>query len=229
MIPILLLHGALGSSDQFKDLEKTLVKEGFSVLTLNFSGHGGRPFGNEFGIRNFAEEVKEFLASNNLTQVNIFGYSMGGYVALWLAYLDPSKVNRIITLGTKFDWNPVSADKEIAKLDPEKIIEKVPAFASVLAARHSPVSWKLLMNKTSQLMAALGTRPLLTEEVLSRIGHKTLITVGERDDMADVTYSKSVAHLLQNGSFRLLEDTPHLLEKTDVLKVKAVVENFFKD
>ena len=49
-IPLILLHGALGSSDQLKNLSEALENEGFSVFTFNFSGHGGAGFNDDFGI-----------------------------------------------------------------------------------------------------------------------------------------------------------------------------------
>ena len=43
---------------------------------------------------------------------------MGGYVALHLALHHPERVQRIVTLGTKFRWDPVTAEREAARLDP---------------------------------------------------------------------------------------------------------------
>ena len=54
---------------------------------------------------------------------------MGGYVALQLANKHPKYVQKIITLGTKFAWDKETAAKEVKMLNPEKIEEKIPAFA----------------------------------------------------------------------------------------------------
>jgi pimeloyl-ACP methyl ester carboxylesterase len=153
---LVLLHGAFGSSAQLTSLKQALEKEGFAVYMLNFTGHGGKPFRGHFDIQTFSDDILNFIYENGLGKVSIFGYSMGGYVALWLAHQHPELVEKIVTLGTKFDWSPESASHEVRKMDPEKILEKVPAFARILASRHSPNDWKELMRKTAAMMMQLG-------------------------------------------------------------------------
>jgi pimeloyl-ACP methyl ester carboxylesterase len=51
---------------------------------------------------------------------------MGGYVALKTAVLHPGRIEAIVTLGTKFHWDPENASNEVRMLNPEKIEEKVP-------------------------------------------------------------------------------------------------------
>lgn len=226
--PILLLHGALGSATQLNALKENLKKEGAQVYTFNFSGHGGLPSAARgFGIEVFAEEVLNFLNRHSLQRMHIFGYSMGGYVALLLAHHHPEKVSSLVTLGTKFDWTVGTAEKEVKKLNPEKIAEKVPAFAKVLEERHHPEDWKMLMNKTANMMVDLGIHPLLTPAILKSIQTKTLICLGDADDMVDRTYSEEVARLLPQADFKLLPETPHLLERTDLTLLTNVLTTFF--
>ena len=220
--PVILLHGALGAAAQLKPLKGALEERGRKVYTINFSGHGGVPFSEKgFGIDVFADDVFNFLGQEQIQTVDIFGYSMGGYVALWMAHQHPDRVNKIITLGTKFDWDPASAGKEIAKLDPEKIQTKVPAFARILEHRHAPNHWKELIARTSEMMYQLGQKPMLTEQIFLSLTHSTQILLGDQDDMADLNYSKKVASLLPNGTFHMLQQTPHAIEKVSIEKLLA--------
>ena len=227
-IPVLLLHGALGSSVQLHPLQRALELTGRKVFVMNFSGHSGAPFSlNGFGIEVFADDVLQFLEKHDLHRVDVVGYSMGGYVALWFAFQFPKFVGRIITLGTKFDWTPESARQEVARLDSEKILLKVPAFARLLEHRHAPNSWKELLSLTGEMMLHLGTSPLLTEEILKKIQHPVLVCLGDLDDMADRTYSEAVANLLPHGQFLLLNATPHPLEKVDLQGWVDIVHRYF--
>lgn len=122
----------------------------------------------------------------------------------------------MVTLGTKFDWDPSSAEREVKKMNPEKIVEKVPAFARLLEARHAPVSWKELMNETAQMMTALGQKPLLTESIMKSVSNEVTILLGDQDDMADREYSLQVARWIRNAQFVLLADTPHPIEKVNL-------------
>jgi pimeloyl-ACP methyl ester carboxylesterase len=226
MKSIILLHGALGFSAQLENLRDALHQEGFSVYSLNFSGHGGQPFEEQFGIEKFAEQLSDFWIRHQPESLHIFGYSMGGYVALWFASKFPDRVKTIVTLGTKFDWTPESAQRETKRLNPEKLLEKVPDFARTLEQRHAPVDWKELLHRTSGMMIGLGANPLLTEQVLSSIKVKTLIAVGDKDEMVDRNHSEFVASVLPSGEFRILGDTPHPIEKVSTEKLKNLITGF---
>lgn len=225
MNPLVLTHGALGSSSQLQQLAKRIHEKGRKVFLLNFSGHGGKPFSkNGFSIEVFADELLAFLDAEKVAQADVFGYSMGGYVALWLASLHPQRLGKIVTLGTKFDWSVESAVKEIKKMNAEKIEEKVPAFAELLRQRHAPNDWKGVLSKTSDLMASLGEKPLLYENNLGEIKSSVRVLLGDQDDMADQNFSRQVVGWLPNGNFELLPNTPHPIEKVDLEMVVQQIE-----
>lgn len=226
MNPILLLHGALGVDRQLDPLKQKLEVGGYDVHLLNFSGHGGKPFEKEFGIEQFADVVLRYINQHQLEQVTIFGYSMGGYVALWFAKENPERVDKIITLGTKFDWSVESAEIEVKKLNPEKIQEKIPAFARILEHRHAPNDWKVLLTKTAEMMLGLGESPLLTKSILRNIETPVLICLGDVDDMADRNYTEEVTMNLPNARFKLLKSTPHPIEKCDLDMLVGLIESF---
>lgn len=216
-IPILLLHGALGAQTQLQPLRQLLEDSNKEVFTMNFSGHNGIPFSsNGFGIEIFAEDIHHFLKQRKIEHCDIFGYSMGGYVALWFAYRYPSVLRNIITLGSKFDWSPESAEREIKKLNPELIQEKVPAFARLLEHRHAPNNWKELIHRTSVMMHELGQSPLLTQSIVSTIDQRCVVLLGDHDDMADRQFSEQIAGWLPRGEFHLLKETPHPIEKVNL-------------
>lgn len=226
MTPIILLHGALGSKSQLESLKQLLEKSGRVVYSINFSGHSGELFSDEgFGIEVFANDLLRFVKKNKIERADIFGYSMGGYVAVWLAHQHPALINKIVTLGTKFDWSRESAASEVAKLNPEKIEQKVPAFARILQHRHAPVDWKELLHKTADMMLQLGEKPLLTEDIFKSLSCPVKVLLGDKDDMADHEYSKQVAEWIPNSEFQLLTETPHPIEKVNLdLIVKEILQ-----
>src|ERR1044072_7796556 len=89
MTPLILLHGAIGASDQLQALASVLQQKGREVHVMDFAGHGKQPFGEAFGIDYFGWELKRFVKEKDLVKPNVFGYSMGGYVALHLASKEP--------------------------------------------------------------------------------------------------------------------------------------------
>ncbi|AXG68486.1 tropinesterase [Kordia sp. SMS9] len=222
---LLLLHGALGSEAQLKSLQELLAND-FNVHTLNFEGHGGRTFTHEFEMERFANNVVEKLQTLGISNTHIFGYSMGGYVALTLAKKHPEKVDKIVTLGTKFNWSFESAQQEIKLLNPEKIEEKVPAFAKRLHELHQPNDWKKVMHKTAEMMLDLANGKKLTNSDLQEIQHKTLIAIGALDNMVTLEESENAATQLPNGTFKIVENVKHPIEKVDLNVLANLIRDF---
>ena len=223
---LLLLHGALGNKRQFDSLRSTLERA-FELYDLDFEGHGESASTQEFSMDLFVENVVHQVKSHELTPVNIFGYSMGGYVALCLAHQNPDLVNKIMTLGTKFDWTRESATKEVKMLNPDKIAEKVPHFADKLKKDHPCNDWKEVVYKTGRMMQGLGNGKNLSIDDLKQINHKVLICLGTQDEMVTVAESESAANALPNGSLMMIENFRHPLEKVDVQKLTEDIKKFF--
>lgn len=224
---LLLLHGALGTKAQFESLKEILSND-FEVFDLNFEGHGDRHSARDFSIDLFVENVIDFLKEENILRTHIFGYSMGGYVALKLALKNPEAISKIITLGTKFNWTPEVAAQEVKMLNPEKIEEKVPAFAKRLDDLHAGNDWKAVMSKTAKMMLDLGNGARMTDEDLSRIDHKVLIGIGGLDNMVTLEESTDASALLPKGELKVLEGFKHPIEKIDVNQLASVIQDFIK-
>lgn len=159
------MHGAIGAKAQLAELEKNLAGS-FMIHSLNFSGHGGSALNdNEFSITQFAKEVIAFLDKEGIATVNIFGYSLGGYVAMYVAKHHPERIHKIITLATKFAWNENIAAHERTMLNAAKTAEKLPAFAAALQKMHAPNNWKIILEKTAAMLVEMGKRnPLKTDD-----------------------------------------------------------------
>jgi esterase/lipase len=228
MKQLLLLHGAIGAKDQLQPLADEL-KEHFNVHSLNFSGHGGESMPEHFSIEIFAKDVLNYLEKNNIQTISIFGYSMGGYVALYLAKHHPSKVEKVFTLATKFLWSPEIAAKETTILDPEKIAEKLPAFAKTLEARHAANDWKTVLTKTAAMMTSLGNKNPLQPDDYESIENQVLVGIGDKDTMVSLEETINVYRKLKNSNLLVLPYTQHPIEKVDVSRLKMEIVSFFKD
>lgn len=222
---ILLLHGALGTKEQLNSLKEKLSSE-FEVHTLDFEGHGNHSSTKEFSMQLFTKNVVDYLRENQIDNIHLFGYSMGGYVGLNLAKEHPELVDKIITLGTKFNWTKETAEKEIKMLNPEKIVEKVPAFASKLNSIHSNNNWKEVVIKTANMMRELGNGKKLTQKELEVIPHEILIGVGSNDQLVSIEESKKSANTLLNGQLVIIEGFYHPIEQINEEKLHSIITKF---
>jgi pimeloyl-ACP methyl ester carboxylesterase len=98
----------------------------------------------------------------------------------------------------------------------------VPHFAEQLKERHHPTDWKLVLEKTSELMVVLGDNPL-TPSDFARIKQPVMITLGDKDAMVTRDESEAVVHALPNAQLRIIPDTPHPIEKANLAAVVAVI------
>lgn len=228
MKDLILLHGAIGSSTQLEPLKQQLG-ESFRVHSFNFSGHGGNAFAKDFSIAQFVADLQEYISDKNLENCNVFGYSMGGYVALFHALHYPGKIARIMTLATKFQWDEATALKEMKMLNPEKIEEKIPAFAEMLKARHAPIDWKSILHKTAEMMQIMGEKNPITADDFRKIDIPVRISVGDSDLMVSLEESISVYRELINGSLLVIPGMQHPVEKADVNRLKHEIGIFFNE
>ena len=206
---LIILHGALGAKSQFEQLASQL-KDDFDVHILEFSGHGTKADDSvDFSIELFAQNLKEFMQENGIQKPLIFGYSMGGYVALKLESQYPGSIEKLVTLGTKFDWNPESAEKEAKMLNAEKIAEKVPAFAGYLKSLHGEDNWKLVLQRTAKMMLELGNKPALRSYDFHQIQIPVQLLRGEKDVMVTKEETTEVQSLLGNGSYHEVAEWVH--------------------
>ena len=210
---------------QFRTLKEKLLPH-LDVFDINFSGHGSNESESDFSIDLFNNDTLEYLNEHQLEKVNIFGYSMGGYVALNLARYHRYKVNKIITLATKFDWSPDTAAKEVRLLIPEIIEEKIPKFAEVLQRRHEPNDWKSIVRRTSEMMTGLGNGKSMKMEDYQSIDNHVLICIGDEDKMVSIEESERVANHLKNGALKIIPGFKHPIETNDPDVLAGLILNF---
>ena len=223
---LLLLHGALGSKEQFDPLAKELANV-FTIDTLSFSGHGrALSLEHAFTIQNCAHEVLNWLNDKQRLQIDIFGHSMGGYVALWLARFYPNRVGKIFTLGTKVLWNPEIAEQGAKALNAEKMISKVPAYALDLQERHGEHEWHSVLQKTANLLHDLGKHHLADSD-FRQINAQVLMGLGEQDNMVTREETFHVESLIPNAKFLELKDTPHPIDKVSVHLLSQEIRSYF--
>ncbi|MFN7117799.1 MAG: alpha/beta fold hydrolase [Saprospiraceae bacterium] len=222
---ILFLHGALASRAQFSDLTP-LLGERFDIHTLNFAGHGSFVSEEPFSMELFIENVLHYLEKRQLENVNIFGYSMGGYVACLLAKEHPERVSKVVTLGTKFHWDIETAVNETAMLIPENIEQKVPRFAQTLMDRHGSY-WQSVVQRTRELLWSLGEQGGFKLDDAAKIRQPIRLMLGDRDKTVTMEETLAIFQALPHGELEVLPNTGHPFEKASPTRLAQTLHDFF--
>ncbi|RKS00741.1 alpha/beta fold hydrolase [Flavobacterium sp. 102] len=102
--PLLIIHGFLGMSDNWKSFGSLYAAEGFQVHLLDLRNHGKSFHSDEFNYTIMANDILRYCQHYNLSNVSIIGHSMGGKVAMLFATTYPEMVEKLIVadIGPKY-------------------------------------------------------------------------------------------------------------------------------
>lgn len=226
---LVLLHGALGAADQMAPLRARLDLDA-PIVVPDLPGHGARADAADgaWTMDAFADDVRARIAEAGCARAVVFGYSMGGYVALHLAAIAPDVVRAVGTLGTKLAWTPEVAAREVRQLDPAAIRAKVPRFADLLAGRHGDERWETVLAGTAALLRALGERPRVTPASLATISCPVRLAVGDRDATVTLDETRGAIAALAHGELEVLPGTGHPFERAPLDRIALSVRELWE-
>ena len=94
--PLLILHGFLGMSDNWKTLGTQYSENGFEVHLIDQRNHGKSFHSDEFNYDVLSDDVVRYMEHHNITSAYVLGHSMGGKTAMQLATSNPDRVKKLI-------------------------------------------------------------------------------------------------------------------------------------
>ncbi len=178
--PLLLLHGGLFDIDQQFGALLPHLSQGRQVVAADFQGHGrtndaDRPLTTE----GLAADVVGLLDHLGLTQVDVFGFSVGGAVALRLAIVHPERVRRLVVSSVSFhpDGDRGENTEAVAEMTVD-MIAGTPMEAAYRAKSPHPEKLQDLLTKLSHFDEGF---PGWSDDDIRGIAAPTLITVGDCD------------------------------------------------
>lgn len=202
--PLLLLHGGLFDIEQ----QWAPLLPGLSadrrVIALDLQGHGRtNDIDRPLAFPALAEDVVAVLRHLGLEQVDVFGFSLGGAVAVELAVHHPELVRKLVVSSTSFARDGERGENTQAVIDMTvDMIAGTPMEQIYLAKSPHPDREHLqtLLDKIGGIMEhSTGW----SEDQIRGIPAPTLITVGD----CDMIRIEHAAHFLRlrggdvNGDF----------------------------
>jgi pimeloyl-ACP methyl ester carboxylesterase len=222
MQEVILLHGALGCKAHWDHILPFLDKT-FSIHNLDFPGHGGSTASNaELTLEELSSFVMDYVSSTQLKRFSIMGYSMGGYVGLDLAIKKMPGLAKVVTLGTKLNWDPEIAEAEISKLS----IENLAPIHSKLEQEHGS-NWRDVISATHSIMRSIGMKPLRSQQ-LNELGTPVTLLLGEKDRMVTKDETELFCSGNLNCNWEILAGQPHLLERSDAALTASLINESLK-
>lgn len=94
--PFIILHGFLGSGDNWKTLGNQFAEDGYQVHLVDQRNHGHSFHSDTFSYEAMAEDLLNYLEHHNLEECILLGHSMGGKTAMQFATTHPEKVSKLL-------------------------------------------------------------------------------------------------------------------------------------
>lgn len=93
--PLIILHGLLGSGDNWQRIAKALAAD-YRVILPDARNHGRSPHYDSITYVDMAEDLKKLCQDLDINSAIIIGHSMGGKTAMTFSWLYPQMVHRLI-------------------------------------------------------------------------------------------------------------------------------------
>ena len=95
--PLLILHGFLGSGDNWISLGRKFA-ENFEVHLIDLRNHGRSFHDDEMDFEVMCEDILHYCEFHKLKKINIIGHSMGGKVGMHVAVQHPTLIAKLIVV-----------------------------------------------------------------------------------------------------------------------------------
>lgn len=96
-VPLVIVHGLYGSSDNWVSIAKVLAAD-FEVFLIDQRNHGRSPHSTEHNYKLMVQDLYQFLENKGIEKAILIGHSMGGKTVMHFAKEFPEKVEALIVL-----------------------------------------------------------------------------------------------------------------------------------
>jgi pimeloyl-ACP methyl ester carboxylesterase len=234
---LLLIHGMAGSATTWKQVMPAL-SERFTVVAPDLLGHGrsDKPAG-DYSLGAFASTLRDLLVALGPEHATMVGQSLGGGVAMQLAYQYPERCERLVLVGSGGlgrEVNPLlrylslpgsEAVLRLACAAPVRgAVEKVAGLASRVGLHPAPVVAELWRSYAS--LADDATRRAFLRSLRAVIDPRgqvvsaanrlhlaaeipTLIVWGDADPIIPVEHAHAAHAAIPGSRLEIFEGVGH--------------------
>jgi pimeloyl-ACP methyl ester carboxylesterase len=234
---VVLVHGLGGSAEDWRNLTPYLASAGFRVYRPDLPGYGRsqRPRNFSYSVRDEASVVVGFLDALGLKQVDLGGWSMGGWIVQLVAAGHPDRVNRLMLfdsagLDVTPNWNTnLFMPRSAAELDELDALlmphpPQIPAYVARDILRNSQHHAWVIKRALDTMLTAAD----VTDKLLPLFKMPVLIEWGEGDRITPVAEAETIHRLIPQSQLDVIPGCGHLAPLECTVQMAPKVVDFLK-
>ena len=251
---IVLVHGITGSSDQWEPVMEAL-RDRYTVFAPDLLGHGesAKPRG-DYSLGAYASGIRDLLIGLAAEPATVVGHSLGGGIAMQLAYQFPERCGRLVLISSGGIAREVHPLLRAASLPGSEIVLPLLTHSRLLdvgaavgralgkiglqagpdiaegargyASLNDSATRAAFLHTIRAVIDPMGQRVSALDRLYLAEAMPSLIVWGERDQIIPVEHGE-IAHEAMPGSrFEVIAGAGHFPQLTDPIRVARLLSEF---
>jgi pimeloyl-ACP methyl ester carboxylesterase len=251
---VLLVHGIAGSSTTWTRALPLLAQH-HRVIAPDLLGHGesAKPRG-DYSLGAYASGIRDLMVALGVDSATIVGHSLGGGIAMQLAYQFPERAERLVLVGSGGLGKEVSPILRALALPAAEyvlplllaaplhnVVGRVVSVANRVGLHADPLveelwdSWRRLTDVRAQrafvhtvrsVIDLAGQRVSARDRLYLTASLPTLIVWGDRDPIIPVEHAHIGHELMPGSRLEIFEGVGHFPPLQQPERFVAVLEDF---
>ena len=243
--PIVVIFGLLGVSENWDFFGKRFADLGYYVLVPDVRNHGQSPHSDVFNYDVLAGDIKQMIDEENIKKCYLLGHSMGGKIAMRLAFDYPEMVEKLeildisprafdhpmehvgfISAMSRIDLSKVEHRSDVeAELSKENYERRLLLFLmkNLSYSHENGYRWKPYLEGIAKNIAEIGKG---FDEKYHYDGPTLFVRGAQSDYIIEKDY-EYMKHHFPNYKMVTLEDAGHWIHVDDPEGFNKATEDFF--
>lgn len=231
-LPLIFIHGSMSSHLAWNYQRQ--LSEDYRPIMLDLPGHGrSDPPDAEITVKLYADYVAEFIRKLDLVKGIPVGHSLGGAITLQLALDNPGLLTALVLVGTGAKLGVLPAILDAVKTRFEESIDLAigrMAFAAGADPKLVELSKQECLRCGSEIAYAdfSACNNFDVRDRLAELYLKTLIIVGEEDQLTPVKWSKYLREKIPKSKLLVVEKAGHMVMLEQPEQVNDRIRSFIR-
>ncbi len=251
---LVLIHGITSNSQSWGDVMPGLA-EHYTVIAPDLLGHGesAKPQG-DYSLGAHASGVRDLLVALGIERATVVGHSLGGGIALQMAYQFPERVDRLVLVSSGGLGRDVHLMLRAATLPGSELVLPL-LFSSALIGAGTAIGGliaRLGLRPSSDMLGAAegfasladagaqraflhtarsvidpgGQRVDASDRLYLAAAMPTLIIWGDRDPIIPVAHAHAAHALIPHSRLEVFPEAGHFPFRDEPVRFVSAIHDF---